>query len=257
MQQNNKILLTFDIEEFDCPLEYNQKIDIDEQLRIGHRGLMEISEILDLRDSRATLFTTAFFAENFQEDIKRISTNHEIASHTYFHSVFREDDLYLSRKKLESIIGKPVTGLRMPKMKFIDANTISKAGYFYDSSINPTWVPGRYNNLLSFRTLFNENGLMRLPVSVTPHFRIPLFWLAFKNMPYSIFLKLVLQTLRHDGSVCLYFHPWEFTDLSGYKVPFYIKRGSNKVLLRKLVRLVRDLSEEGEFVGMNEFLFYD
>ena len=67
--------------------------------------------------------------------------------------------------------------------------------------------------------------LIQFPVSVTPHLRIPLFWLAFKNMPYALFLKLTLQTLRKDGYVCLYFHPWEFIDLANYKITFLYQQG--------------------------------
>jgi hypothetical protein len=32
------ILLTFDVEEFDMPLEYGQRIGEAEQMRVGHEG---------------------------------------------------------------------------------------------------------------------------------------------------------------------------------------------------------------------------
>jgi len=139
-------------------------------------------------------------------------------------------------------------------MKSIPAKMISEAGYLYDSSINPTWIPGRYDNRSVSRTVFMDNDLTRLPVSVTPFFRIPLFWLAFKNMPYSLFLRLARQTLRRDRYISLYFHPWEFTDLSAYKIPGYIKRGSDQRLLEKFRRLIKDLSNEGEFVRVKDFI---
>jgi peptidoglycan/xylan/chitin deacetylase (PgdA/CDA1 family) len=254
MVTDKKILLSFDVEEFDLPLEYRQKISSDEQLEVGYTGLQQMKAITNLQHVQCTLFTTAFFADHFPVDIKSLSEKHEIASHTYFHSAFKEGDLKKSKEKLESITGKPVYGLRMPRMKFINADTVSEAGYQYNSSINPTWIPGRYNNLRFPRKIFSENGLTQVPVSVTPHLRIPLFWLAFKNMPYSVFIKLALQTLRHDGYICLYFHPWELIDLSGYKLPFYVKRGSNKKLLQKLYKLIKNLSDEGEFITMNEFV---
>ena len=254
MRPNKKILLSFDVEEFDCPLEYGREISLDEQLRVGYRGLMEIGGLLEQTGRRFTLFTTAFFAENFSNDIRSISENHEIASHTYFHSAFSEEHLGTSKEKLETITGKPVYGLRMPRMRSIDPAIVSKAGYSYDSSINPTWIPGRYNNRSECRTLVATNGIVKFPVSVTPRLRIPLFWLAFKNMPYNLYLRLALQTLRKDGYLCLYFHPWEFTDISNYKLPFYIKRGNKKALLLKFKRLLIDLSAEGEFTGMNDFI---
>jgi peptidoglycan/xylan/chitin deacetylase (PgdA/CDA1 family) len=254
MKQNNKILLSFDVEEFDLPLEYKREISPEEQLETGYKGFLEIKELASLVNHRSTFFTTAFFAENFPNDLKELSLSHEIASHSYFHSSFKAADIKNSKEKLEAITGKPVYGFRMPLLKAVDPQLIADAGYQYNSGINPTWIPGRYNNWRYPRKFFKENKLVQFPVSVTPHFRIPLFWLAFKNMPYSFFLKLALQTLRHDGYLCLYFHPWEFTDLSKYKLPFYLKRGSNEKLLQKLTKLIGHLSGEGEFTTMHQFL---
>ena len=254
MQSDKKILLTLDVEEFDLPAEYGINIPVEEQLTVGFKGLKALEPFLTKEGNHFTLFTTAYFAENFPADIKKLSDDHEIASHTYYHSRFELKHLVESKKKLESITREKLYGIRMPRMKNIPAGLISEAGYFYDSSINPTWIPGRYNNRSVPRKPFIENDLMRLPVSVTPHLRIPLFWLAFKNMPYSLFLRLVLRTLQRDRYILLYFHPWEFTDLSSYKIPTYIKRGSNQKLVEKFARLIRDLSNEGEFVRIKDFV---
>ena len=135
-------------------------------------------------------------------------------------------------------------------MKFVPVVDIIKAGYEYDSSINPTWLPGRYNNLNLPRIVYDENGLKRIPASVTPNCRIPLFWLSFKNFPYTIFLNMALKTLRKDGYVALYFHPWEFTDISHYGLPKYTTRGCNFDLIDKLHRLIQALKQEGEFIPM-------
>lgn len=253
MVKDRKILLNFDLEEFDLPLDYGQNISKDEQLETSYKGLKAMEAVTCLPSIQLTLFTTAFFAENFQSEIRTLSEKHEIASHTFFHSRFEEDDLKKSKEKLESITGKPVCGLRMPRMKLINVDAVLKAGYKYNSSINPTWIPGRYNNLHFPRKIFSEGKLIQLPVSVTPRFRIPLFWLTFKNIPYPLFLKLALQTLRHDGYICLYFHPWEFADLSHYKLPSYIKKDSKK-LLQKLNKLIQRLSNEGEFITVNQFV---
>ena len=250
----NEILLTFDVEEFDLPLEYGIAISNDEQMNIGKKGLNAINEILEDGDIHCTLFTTASFALRFPENILALSQRHEIASHTFFHSSFKQDDLKNSLLALENITSKKVFGLRMPRMKKINVAWIKEAGYKYDSSINPTWIPGRYNNLSKPRTLFIESGLPKIPVSVTPNFRIPLFWLSFKNLPYSYFKKIALQTLKNDGYLSLYFHPWEFTDLNNYKLSEIIKRQSGIELLIKLKRLIRDLKNEGNFITMDSFL---
>ena len=100
MITEKKILLSFDVEEFDLPLEYRKVITVDEQLKTGYRGLVEIKHLLNKKKIATTLFATAFFADNFSNDIKELSTSHEIASHTYFHSSFKDEDLKLSKEKI-------------------------------------------------------------------------------------------------------------------------------------------------------------
>ena len=249
-----KILLSFDVEEFDLPLEYGINISDDEQMHVGKNGLDAIHGILEDLKIQSTLFTTANFALKFPSKIAGLSKRHEIASHTFFHSSFKKDDLINSRLTLENITSEKVFGLRMPRMKKIDANLIEEAGYAYDSSINPTWIPGRYNNLSKPRRCYKENGITKFPVSVSATLRIPLFWLAFKNLPYFYYRKMALQSLKKDGYLCIYFHPWEFTDLHKYKIPAMIKRKSGNELLEKLNRLISDLKNEGDFIRINSFL---
>ena len=248
------ILLTFDVEEFDLPLEHGIAISMDEQMAVGKKGLDVINEILDDLEINCTLFTTANFALKYPATIAALSAKHEIASHTFFHSSFKQEDLKNSRQVLEDIISKKVYGLRIPRMKKINAGCIKQAGYTYDSSINPTWIPGRYNNIRMPRTYYVENGITRVPVSVSANFRIPLFWLAFKNFPYSYFKRIALQTLKKDGYLSLYFHPWEFADLTKYNLPTIVKRKSGIELLDKLKRFIINFKKEGDFITVNSFL---
>ena len=249
------ILLSFDVEEFDMPLEYKQQITLVEQLKIGRLGLEAITPILDDKNIALTLFTTATYAINFPDKIRSLAQQHEIASHTYYHSTFKDEDLLSSKLKLEEISLKPVTGLRMPRMQKVAMSEVLKAGYTYDSSINPTYLPGRYNNLHLSRTLYNEEGIVRIPASVSPNFRIPLFWLSFKNMPYFLFKTLAIQTLKKDGYLCLYFHPWEFANaIAATALPGYTKRWCSSILLDRLQKLITDLKQEGEFITMQQFV---
>jgi hypothetical protein len=131
------ILLSFDVEEFDMPLEYGQDIEEPEQLRVGHEGLLALMHIMNAYpDVRSTYFTTANFARHFPEDIKAIADVNEIASHTFYHTHFNTPDLAASRTSLETITGKPVTGLRMPRMRPVEMSDVLAAGYQYDSSVN-------------------------------------------------------------------------------------------------------------------------
>ena len=248
------ILLTFDVEEFDLPLEFKEPITLDKQMEIGKIGLDVITTVLNEHSIACTLFTTGSFAQTFPEAVKHLSLKHEIASHALFHSTFKTTDLLESKLLLQDIIGEEVAGFRMPRMKPVNIEDIKKAGYTYDASINPTILPGRYNNLHLSRTFYSENNLLRLPGSVTPNLRIPLFWLSFKNFPYKLYRKFAIQTLQRDGYLSLYFHPWEFTDISSFKLPFYIKRLSGVALTERLHMLIADLKKAASFNTVKDYI---
>lgn len=248
-----KILLSFDVEEFDMPLEYGFNIHPDRQMEVGKNGLDALRPILQDPRFTSTLFTTANFASQFPDDMYTLGQHHEIASHTYFHSSFEQEDLLSSRMQLELVTGKIVTGFRMPRMKIIDAQWIKDAGYQYDASIHPIWLPGRYNNLDLSRMPYRDQGLLRIPASTTPTLRLPLFWLSFKNFPSALYQKLCLQTLRHDGHLSLYFHPWEFTDIRDFGLPAYTRKHCGQRLIERLHALLETLAKEGEFQTMNDF----
>jgi len=252
---NQYILLSFDVEEFDLPLEYQQSIPLNEQLHIGNFGVQALTTILNNQDIRSTLFTTATYAINFPETIRQLAQQHEIASHAYYHSSFDNVHLLQSKEALEAITGKKVTGLRMPRMRHVEMSEILKAGYGYDSSINPTWLPGRYNNTHLPRTKYTQEGVTRIPASVSPNLRIPLFWLSFKNFPYFFFKKLVINTLKKDGYVCLYFHPWEFTNaINAFSLPNFMKKDAGEILVEKLEKLIKEIASEGSFISIQEWL---
>ena len=238
------VLLTFDVEEFDIPLQYKHAISAAEQMEMGKAGLDAVLEILYGNELSCTMFTTANFAINFPEAIRTLALHHEIASHTFYHARFEIQHLLESRLKLEEISASRVTGLRMPKMQKVDMREVLHAGYEYDSSINPTWIPGRYNNLRLPRTVYKEEKVTRIPASVSPTLRLPLFWLGFKNYPYSLFLRLCRQCLKKDGYISLYFHPWEFIDINNYGLPGYVKRLCGEPLQLRLKRLINDLKRD-------------
>lgn len=249
-----KILLSFDVEEFDMPLEYGFNISLNQQMQVGKAGLDKLMPILQDPTIQTTLFTTANFANHYPELIQQLAYQHEIASHTFYHSSYATEDLKASRERLSEIIQKEVVGLRMPRMKQVPVADKIQAGYTYDASIHPTWIPGRYNNLHLPRKLYLDEGLFRVPASVSTFLRIPLFWLSFKNFPYALYLQLALHTLKQEGFLSLYFHPWEFVDIQSFGLPRYATKGCQSVLFEKLNQLIRDLKPHGEFITYQDFV---
>ncbi|WP_118975597.1 polysaccharide deacetylase family protein [Taibaiella koreensis] len=240
-----KILFSIDLEEFDIPGEYGLDLPLQTKLEVSLRGMQALEALMDRYQVRGTLFTTAFWAQHYPDYVRRLSERHEIASHTFYHNRFEAADLARSREVLTAITGKEVTGLRMPLMQEIDTTAVAAAGYTYDSSLHPTWLPGRYNHLKASRTLYAREDLWILPASVTPLLRLPVFWLMLKNMPISLYKLLCRRILIKDGYIVLYVHPWEFTDLSTYPLPSLIKRKDGGKLLSKLEALFAYFSKVG------------
>ena len=253
------ILISFDIEEFDMPLEYGKEISFQDQMDISIEGTKHILNILDKHEVKATFFSTVIFAQNAPDVIDRIiKSGHELASHGYFHSAFEPAHLASSRKALQEISSQEISGFRMPRMKPVDENEVRKAGYLYNSSINPTWLPGRYNNLNQPRTRFKEAGILQIPASVTPLIRFPLFWLSFHNLPLSIYTWLAKKTHKADGYLNIYFHPWEFTDLADkqrFGFPGYVSKNSGIKMIERMDLFIADLKQKNYiFSTLSDFI---
>lgn len=251
------VLLSFDIEEFDMPFEYNGTITFKDQISISQTGLEKILDILKKHEVKATFFSTVVFAENSRSLIEKLlSEGHELASHTWFHSDFKESHLKESKEKLEQMFSTEVTGLRMPRMMNVDKQKVEEAGYLYNSSVNPTFLPGRYNNLKVSRTFFSEGNVIQIPASVSPNFRIPLFWLSFHNFPLGIYKKITADTLNKDKYLNIYFHPWEFAEIrnSDYKLPAFTVRNSGNEMVQRFDAFVEWLkSKKYQFGTFQEF----
>ena len=253
------ILLNFDLEEFDLPLEHNVNISFEEQIDYSKEGTRIILDLLKKYQIKATFFCTAVFAIHARELIHEIIyMGNEVASHGYSHSSFVNDDLKRSKVLLEEMTGRPVTGFRMALMMKTDLQTIANAGYMYDSSINPTFIPGRYNNLHLSRTCSLDHGILELPASVSPLARIPLFWLSLHNFPFPFYTFLCRQTLKHDGYLNIYFHSWEFSSHLHDKrlqVPLIVRKNSGSKLSTRLEHLIQQfISWEESFQTINDFV---
>lgn len=248
------ILLTLDVEEFDLPLEYGVSINDAESIAVSSEGLERIIELLESLNMPSTCFTTTNFASNQRNLICHIANRHEIASHGYFHSKSADEDLKYSKMDIEKITGKQIYGYRHARLTTTDTSRLLKAGYIYDSSINPIWLPGRYMNLFKPRLPYNEDGLWRLPISVSPVIRYPLFWLSFKNSPLWLIKSISKWTLNKDGYLNILFHTWEFADIKHYKIPSFIKHPSGNELLKRFEAYLRWLIKRGEFITCSDYI---
>lgn len=246
------IYLSFDIEEFDMPKEYGYDIDFENQIKISTDGLEKILDLLKQYNCKATFFSTVVFAQNAKPLIHRIlEEGHELASHTYYHSEFENSHLSKSKETLENEFKTSISGLRMPRMAEVDSLEVKKAGYQYNSSVNPTILPGRYNKLNTPKTIFKENDLWQIPAGVSPVFRIPLFWLSFHHFPQWFYHFLLKRTLKQRGYVTLYFHPWEFSEIEGkFNLPWYATKNSGKEMIFRFEKLLKYIKKHHWKTGL-------
>ena len=255
------VSLSFDFEECDLPREHGVDFPVEEGMKLSAEGANAVLDVLAKHKIRATFFCTLNFAECAPEVMRRIvAGGHEVAAHgvDHFHQV--PEDPFRCKEGLERLLpGVRVVGYRQPRMFPVDDAALAQAGYRYNSSLNPAFVPGRYMHLSTPRTRFEQNGLLQVPASVTPWIRFPLFWLSLHVLPEWLYAALVKRTLRHDGFFMTYFHPWEFSSLSEraaeLKVPRVIRLNLGRPMVGRLDRLIATLERTGaEFKTIAETL---
>jgi len=244
--------LSFDVEEFDAPEERGQRVPEETQFETSRAGLERVLAVLEAHGATSTLFCTARFAQRYPSLIRAAAERHEIASHGWAHSTFATEDLRRSREELERISGAPVTGFRMPRMAPVDKPELVKAGYGYNASENPTWLPGRYNHFFEPRRPYMTGVLVNIPASVTPMARLPLFWLSFKNFPRPVYRAACCRCLGSDGALNVYFHPWEFASLAPFNLPGYAKRIDGERLVARLDNWLAWLAAKARFATYSE-----
>ncbi len=249
------ILLSFDTEEFDVPRESGVEFTLAQGMKVSRYGTEKILDILDKNGVKATFFCTTNFAEDAPDIIKRIiDSSHEIAAHGCDHWQPRPSDVFHAKERLEEMTGRKVLGYRQPRMFPVSDDDIRKAGYLYNSSLNPCFIPGHYNHLDKPRTCFMHDGVLQIPASVTPLIRFPLFWLALHNLPLWLYKAFARRTVNHDGYLSTYFHPWEFYPLGDhpeFKVGFVSRNHAGQEMERRLDSMITMFRQRGE-----EFLTY-
>lgn len=243
--------LSFDIEEFDLPLERRGEISEESQISVSAEGALRVLRLLSDEGVKATFFCTVNFARRAPEVMNGIiAGGHETGSHGMYHSRFAEEDLAASRLELETLTSQRVIGFRMPRMMKTGERALAEAGYLYDSSLNPTFIPGRYMHLREMRTPHFRDGVLEIPTSVTPVVRFPLFWLSAHILGKKEYEWLAMRALKSCGLFTTYFHPWEFYDLKSLgrrcRIPGYIAHNSGERMLQRLKSLITKMKEEGE-----------
>lgn len=246
------IYLSFDTEEFDVPKERNGNYNpLREGLAISSNGIAHILRILRDESIRATFFCTSNFVTERLDIAQQIITEgHEIASHGCDHWHPQKGDLIKSKKIIEHSLGINIYGYRQPRMKDVNIQELTHSGYKYNSSLNPTIIPGRYSHFLTSRKPWIEDGIVQIPISVTPYFRLPMFWLGLHHYPIRLYIAFTNWIVLKDGNFNTYFHPWEFVSLKNTpNISYLIRHKSGDEMCKRLQTIISYLKNKGERFG--------
>jgi hypothetical protein len=231
------ILLTFDLEEFSLPIDFGKEIGGEEIFQVSREGCEEIRKILGSFNIKVTFFVTKSFALNSPQLLRELTKEgHEIALHAM--NFYNFKSLAKEKKILENISKNRVIAVRTHKLRLPSFNILRRVGFKCDNSLHPTYVPGRYNNLVCPRKPFIANGILEVPTSVTPLLRLPFSFVWFRNFGLNYAKICTLITLKGQLFINLYFHTWEFVDLKSFDLPFYVTKNTGKVMSKLLKKYI-------------------
>lgn len=224
-----QIALSFDIEDWFTVRNMRSIIhesQWSEQESRVQVGLDFILETLDAAKIKATFFILGWVAERSPELVSAIyQRGHRIGSHGYSHTPLDlmtpmqfEMDLKKSLQILESICPKgAIQGYRAPSFSITKKTAwafkvLENQGINYDSSVFVTAHPD-YGITDFPRKICKVGGLIEVPLikSSLLGSKIPVCGGGyFRMLPYSFTKTALLNDLKSDEHVVMYFHPWEF-----------------------------------------------
>jgi hypothetical protein len=128
--------------------------------------------------------------------------------------------------------------MRTPRLRNCLAFVVRDAGFSYDASPHPTWIPHRYFGLRFKRVPWRREGITKVPISVLPGLRMPVSWMWFQVAGPRLGLLVARLALIGAPYLHLYFHPWEAVSLRRYGAPPPFSVHSGPPFLDALDRLL-------------------
>lgn len=216
INRNNFFVLCIDLEKFTLPLELGRDICEEKQYLITLQGVKKIRKLLRKWNIKSTFFTTRDIAVTYPDLVKSLAKEgHEIGLH-YKKINNVKEEIANYKVGLEKIVQKKILGFKSHKFEYLSCNMLQKLEFAYHNSIHPTYVPGRYCNILKRTNIYNKNGIWVIPISVSPLLKLPLSWVWFRNFGIN-YVKFCTQSIYLTRNLInIYFHPWDFECISNY-----------------------------------------
>ena len=221
-----QIFVTIDLEDYRKTKNTVQK-PYEETTNIILKWLRE-------RKIRATFFVVGQIAEESPKLVKKISLNHDIAFHSFDHTLLTDESIHSfsvktkkSKEFIEDIIEKKVIGFRAPCFSLVPrtfwvTKVLSELGFEYSSSTIPAKMPKFGFPGIPEIPFKWESGLVEFPMVLSNFYgkKIPSIGGAYlRYFP----LGLTLKTLNEEGLRWTYLHPQDIF----MKNSFNIVKGLN------------------------------
>lgn len=223
-----RVVVSIDFEH-DCP-----------PFLTGYRGIEEgAPRLLDFLAGygvHATFFATGDVARRYPATMRQIAeAGHEIGCHGDTHRRFGDMSEDEARRELETATQTlrafgPVTSFRAPNLDFPDRflPILAGLGYSFDSS-QAAYKPHKGHPRRPSRV----GGILRVPASTMP---------SVVRLPRL--LRAPLLALLKDPAV-LFFHPWEFVDMTREPIPLDCRFRTGEPALRTLGTALESLRRRG------------
>lgn len=184
---------------------------------------------------KATFFTTGDVARRFPDTVRSIvDGGHELGCHGDTHRRFSDLTPVEARREIEAASATlrafyPVKSFRAPNLDFPTSYLpfLRDAGYSLDSS------QGRHKPGSLFARPSQTDGIARVPASTAP---------SVVRLPRPV-RQLLLRQMRDP--VVLFFHPWEFVDVTREPIPIDCRFQTGEPAVRSLRETIRFFRARG------------
>ena len=227
------ITITVDVEE-DCPPMLTSTRGMEE-------GLPELLDLFKKENIKATFFVTGQMAEQYPGLISRIpKEGHELGCHGYTHTRFdrmEKEEARIALKQAGKVLRqfeRNLVSFRAPNLQFPKnyLKFLEEEGFLYDSSIAAYKPPFPRSKV--------EGKIIRVPATITS---------SFLRLPTGLFLPFI----RYSKAPVIFFHPWEFVDMSEEPIRLDCKFNTGEKALKNLKVLIRTLKAENyHFLTLQE-----
>lgn len=269
--------MTIDVEDYYHVSAFESVVSVSDWL--GRESRVErntrlLLDILDEAHTCATFFVLGWIAERHPDLVREVTRRgHEVASHGYMHQrvytqtpeKFREETR-LSKKILEDMIGKPVSGYRAASysitLKSLWAlDILIEEGFLYDSSIFPV-VHDRYGipNGERFSHVIKRPAgtILEYPLSTLRFGKVNVPFGGggyLRLFPYSLTKWAINRLNRVERQPAIvYLHPWEVDPAQPRINGSLLSNFRHYVNLGKTEQTLKNLLSDFQFVPMKDLV---